>query len=346
MSAPDYRRSDSSPVSSRPSARVWLQFSVGILVTLLAFWFLASKIDWRQFWIEVISIPVWVLALVVAVYWISMVVRAACWQTLLQRKVSLGQAVLALNEGYILNNLLPFRLGELGRAVLLGRRSNLGTFYILSTIVVERAFDMAIAVSLLLLVLPQIVQQGWVRVIALLLLLGITLGLLALYLAGRYRAWLEGRMAAWSQHFAVIRWVQPILQSLLDGFSVINRFQYFALSFGLLALSWLLAIVRDWVLLQELVAGAPVWWAALAISGANLGGALPSAAASLGTFEAGAVSALEQVGVASEKALAYALIVHVIHLISSSLIGAYALSREGKSLAKIVAELRSTVVKR
>jgi uncharacterized protein (TIRG00374 family) len=273
-----------------------------------------------------------------------MLSRALCWQTLLQRKVSPGRAVLALNEGYFLNNILPLRLGELGRALLLGRRSGLGTFHVLSTIVVERSYDLAIAAGILLSVLPLVfsLEVGRTRLYSAILLALIIAGLLALYLAARQRAWLESRLAAWAARWPVLRWIIPPVHSLLDGFSVLTRFEYFALSFGLLAFSWGISILRDLVILRQFDPQAQVWWAMLAISGANLGGALPSAAASLGVFEAAAVTALSLVGIAAEDALAYALIVHVTHLISSSLIGAFALSREGKSLAELVADLRST----
>ena len=100
-------------------------------------------------------------------------------------------------------------------------------------------------------------------------------------------------------------------------------------------------MLRDWILLRVVMPQAPLWWAVLAISAANLGGALPSTMAPIGVFEGAAVAALALVGTPSELALAYALIVHIIHLISSSLIGAYGLSQEGKSLAELYAELRA-----
>lgn len=329
----------------RGKIRAALRFLPGILITALAFWFLARAVDWRLFFSTLISIPLWIMALNIGIYLVSMVARALCWQTLLQRKVSPGRAVLALNQGYFLNNILPLRLGEVGRAVLLGRRSKLGPFRVFSTIVVERSYDMAIAASLLLLVLPLVLQMEWARPVAVLLLGIIVAGLVALYLAARYRGWLEARLAVWAERWRPLRWFLPVVRSLLDGFSVLTRFEFFAVSFLLLASSWALAIFRDWTIIQHLAPGAPYWWAVLAISAANLGGALPSAAASLGVFEAAAVSALALVGVPPEAGLAYALIVHVTHLISSSIIGAYALAQEGRSLNTVITELRSAVVK-
>jgi uncharacterized membrane protein YbhN (UPF0104 family) len=217
-------------------------------------------------------------------------------------------------------------------------------FQVLSTIVVERSYDLVLAAGLLLSVLPLVLNLAvnQTRTLVVVLLAMMIAGLAALYLAARYRDWLESWLQRRAERWPFLnRWVIPPVHSLLNGFSVLNRPDFFALSFGLLAFSWFLAIFRDWALIRQLVPDAPLWWAALAISAANLGGALPSTAASLGVFEGAAVAALALVGVAPEAGLAYALIVHVTHLISSSLIGAYGLSQEGKSLTALYSELRT-----
>ena len=55
-----------------------------------------------------------ILLLGVILYLISLVARAAAWRILLDRKATTWQAFIAMNEGYLINNFLPFRLGELG----------------------------------------------------------------------------------------------------------------------------------------------------------------------------------------------------------------------------------------
>jgi glycosyltransferase 2 family protein len=318
----------------RSTSRTMLRFLPSILITILAFWLLSRIINWGDFFVTLRSVPIWVLLLTVALYLVTLLLRALCWQFLLQRKVPAGQVFLALNEGYFFNNILPFRIGELARAFLLGRRSHLGTFYVLPTIVVERSYDLAIAAGLLLATLP-------LALVAVLLLLGIVLGLFALYLAARYREWVEARIERLAGRWSIIRrFVLPQLHAILGGFSVLTRWQYFAGSLTLLASSWFLSILRDWVLIRVFVPEAPLWWAALGISAANMMGAIPSVMASLGTFELGATSALGLVGVPGEAALAYALIVHVTHLVFSSLIGAFALSREGQTISELYADIR------
>jgi len=64
---------------------------------------------------------------------------------------------LTINEGYLLNNFLPLRLGELGRAFLLSRKSDLTFMEILPTIVIERIIDVAFSAIILLSAIPFVV---------------------------------------------------------------------------------------------------------------------------------------------------------------------------------------------
>jgi uncharacterized protein (TIRG00374 family) len=313
----------------------------GLLVTGLAFWLLGRIVDWQVFVSTLTVIPVPLIVLSVVFYLVSMVVRALAWQFLLQRKASPSQVILALNEGYFFNNVLPLRIGELARAFLLGRRSGLGLFQVLSTIVVERSYDLAIAAGLLLATLPLALKLDWARPMALLLLAAIVLGLAVLFFAARRRDWVEGKIVLLSKRWHwVARWVLPQVHSVLEGFSVLTRAEFFVGSLGLLILSWFLAILRDWVLIRVFVPSAPIWWAALGISAANLVGAVPSVMGALGTYELGGTGALTLVGMTSEAALAYILIIHVTHIIISTFIGAVALSREGQTLSSLIADIR------
>jgi uncharacterized protein (TIRG00374 family) len=325
------------------SSRSWIwQWLIGILLTGGAVFMLSRVIKWEDFKTALTTFRPEQLLLLVGIYLISMFFRAFCWQTLLQRKVSLGRALLGMNEGYFLNTILPLRLGELGRSFLIGRRTGMGTLATLSTVVVERAYDLAIAAGILLATLPFVLKMDWARSLAVVLLLFIIGSLFGLFLAARHRDALDGWLMNRFGHLKLYkRLVQPSLRSLLAGFAVLTRFEFFAISLSALLLSWGLALVRDYLVISTLVPAAPLWWAMLAISVSNLGGALPSMMASLGTFEGAATGAMVLAGARPEVGLVYALVVHIIHLISSSIIGAIGLAQEGQSLTKLVANLRA-----
>jgi uncharacterized protein (TIRG00374 family) len=68
--------------------------------------------------------------------WIA--IRAIVWRTLLRNRASYTDVFFTVGEGYLLNNFLPFRLGEIGRAFLLSRKSDMQFMEILPTIAIER----------------------------------------------------------------------------------------------------------------------------------------------------------------------------------------------------------------
>lgn len=325
----------------RSTARSILRWLPAVLVTILALGLLLRAIDWKTFQEALAAIPPGILLLTLPMYLGGMALRALAWQFLLQKKASPLTTILVLNEGYFFNNILPFRIGELARAFLMGRRSRLGMFHVLSTIVVERSYDLAIAAGLLLITLPLALKLDWARPIATLLLGVIVAGLFMVYLAARNRAWVEMRFERLAGRSNLIRrFVLPQIHSVLNGFSVLTKVEFFAGSLGLLMSSWFLATLRDWLLIRVFVPDAPLWWAALGVSASNIVGAVPSMMASLGTYELGAVGALTLVGMTKESILVYALIAHVTHLIFSSVIGAISLSREGQTFSELYAEIR------
>ena len=56
------------------------------------------------------------IAAILSFVWLA--VRAIVWRTLLRDKPTYKDVFYTVGEGYLLNNFLPFRLGEIGRAFL------------------------------------------------------------------------------------------------------------------------------------------------------------------------------------------------------------------------------------
>ena len=126
------------------------------------------------------------LAVVVslATYWI----RAWRWRIILRpmKEVQLSTLFAATVIGFMANNILPLRVGEVGKALVLSTKEQLKVSAILATIVVERAFDGgAIAVLGLTLfffpILPSWMQSATLCLFALCLLALLGLTVLVLY---------------------------------------------------------------------------------------------------------------------------------------------------------------------
>ncbi|RMG89092.1 MAG: UPF0104 family protein, partial [Chloroflexi bacterium] len=78
-----------------------------------------------------------------------MVFRAMRWRYMLGNEVSWRVVFHIQNIGYMLTNLLPFRVGDVARAVLIGNVPPISLARGLSTMVVERLLDMLFIVTLL-----------------------------------------------------------------------------------------------------------------------------------------------------------------------------------------------------
>jgi uncharacterized protein (TIRG00374 family) len=269
-----------------------------------------------------------------------LVLRALCWQILLQRKAPFPRVFFVLSEGYLINNLLPLRVGELGRAALLGRDNGLGLFRVLSTIIVERAYDLAIAASLILSTLPLVLNMDSSRTLAISILSVVILGLFALYWMARYRDQVQLLVSKLGGRFAFInKWITPKLGAILDGFAVLTRPEYFVMSLGLMVLSWGSIILEEFIILRNLVPQAPLWWVGFVMSAAALGAAIPSAPAGLGVFEGVTVGALSLLGVDPGKGLAFAVLAHLVSFTFSNIMGIIGLIREGESISSFYQKL-------
>ena len=76
----------------------------------------------------------------------NFVTRAQRWRALFvaDKRPQLTSSFVALMVGYLANNVLPARAGEIVRSYVLGRRENLAMSGILATVIVERAVDLLI----------------------------------------------------------------------------------------------------------------------------------------------------------------------------------------------------------
>lgn len=319
------------------SIRRWLP---GMVVSAVALWLVLRLVSWQNV-VDALSATNPVIMMVAILFWtFGMILRAFGWRTLLQNRVPFKRVLILLFEGYFLNNVFPLRVGEIGRAVLLGRDSRLGFFQVFSTIVVERAYDLAIASALVLSTLPLALKMNWARPLAVAILILVIAGLVSLYLMGRHRERLNIFLQSWGEHWPVLnRWILPKLGELFDGFGVISRPRFFLASFGLILASWTMAIIQDYLLLKNFIPEASWWWVFFVLGVTAIGAGLPSVAASIGVFEAAVVGALSILGVDPGRALAFALVLHVINFILTSIFGAIGLIMEGENLSNLYSDL-------
>jgi hypothetical protein len=319
----------------------WRRIILGLVISAISLAVVFYFADFRRLGEALSQANYRLVALALAMSFGWLAVRGMLWRTLLQNKATFGQCFFTECEGYLVNNLLPIRLGELARAFLMGRKANLGFWEVFSTILIERILDLAMAAFLVLGTLPFVMGAPWARQAALGAGILVVLALVGLYLLARYRNWamsvFEKLAARWP---FLDRQVSSRLNAFLNGLTVLTNGSLFLRAVLLEVLNWLIALLQYYVLLLAFVPQAKLLWAAFGLGAAAFGNAVPSSPGAVGVLELALVGALSVFGVDPSVALAFALTAHVINYLSTGIPGAYALVRDGESLTGLYSRAR------
>jgi len=219
--------------------------------------------------------------------------------------------------GYMANNLLPVRLGELVRAYILGEKEGLSKAAVLGTIAAERVADGLTLVALMA------VGGAFIG-------LGSAVGVLAVAAAGAFALAFLLLVAAMLWKGEAARLARAALAPLP------SRWREKAVALWEAFLAGLDALRSPWVLLAVIATGAAAWALEAAMyylvgrgfgvqegfatflvlaGAANLAIALPSSAGGVGPFEWASQQVMVAVGVAGGVAAAYAVALHGLLLV-------------------------------
>ncbi|MGD8967831.1 MAG: lysylphosphatidylglycerol synthase transmembrane domain-containing protein, partial [Anaerolineae bacterium] len=121
----------------------WPVLILGLLVSVGLLWFAFRDLQLPAILTALRGANYWWLVPGVAVYFISVWFRSWRWGFLLRgsKRVSANRLYPVVVIGYMGNDVLPFRLGEVLRAYVLWRRERINVGTSLTTAVLERLFD-------------------------------------------------------------------------------------------------------------------------------------------------------------------------------------------------------------
>lgn len=312
----------------------------GALVSILLIAALLYFVDFQTMWNSIKNANYALLAGSAVFSFIWMMIRAKVWQTLMRDKPKYVDVLFAASEGYLLNNFLPFRLGELGRAFLLSRKSGLAFSEILPTIVIERVVDLVFSAALLLLGLTYVTESQGSERIGYIIGGLMIVGLAMMYVLARNRQWaldlFHKLSARWT---ALQRFGGSFLESFLNGLAVLTDGWLFLRFLFLMALNWFVALVSYYIITLAFFPQAEFHWMLFVLGAAAFGGAIPALPGAVGTFE-GAVSASLALFTGDQStSLAVALTARLYNYLNSGVLGTIGLIREGQTLSGVYHQL-------
>lgn len=274
--------------------------------------------------------------------------RSARWRVLLGPGVELTQTFSVINIGYLVSNVLPFRLGDPARAVAIGLDGKVKISTALTTVVVERVLDMLTVVILLAVTLPFVGNAGWTGDAG---LVGAGLGLAALavliLLAVRpdwSRKVLERvlELVPWVDRERWVTW----FDGLLEGVGAFRSAGRTAGVIGWSIVTWGLTVGYYLAMLWAFLDRPSVVEASFLTCATALGVALPASPGSMGVFHSVARYALQlPFGVAAESAVVVAFASHAFQYVIMCVLGLLGLLRQNLSLAQLSTRARVTAAR-
>jgi len=329
--------------------------ALGVFVSLAALAVILYFVDLRRVWIELLQADRLLLSAGGVITFAWLLVRTIVWRSLLRQKAAYGPVFFTLSEGYLLNNIFPFRLGEVGRAFLLSRKAPVRFMEVLTTILLERSFDILFAASLVLAVLPLLDGQrsasltpgvdgassavSWAGTAT-----GgaaVILGLAALFVMARFPSlvWIIFRkVTARSARLQSLG--ERFLTPFLDGLAVLKDPRSFLVTVAWFLINLTLGVLQYYVVIRAFFPDAGLLWALFSLGVSSIGWALPSSPGGIGVYEGAIVVSLAVFSPDTDKAFACGVILHFWNYFFTTIIGSYALMRDGESLTSLYARVR------
>jgi glycosyltransferase 2 family protein len=270
--------------------------------------------------------------------------RAKRWRYLFPSDEQPPGLVAANMIGYMANNVLPLRAGEVVRVYVAARR--LGTrpggsfgerlWLAGATVVVERVLDSLTLVLLLAgLVFLVPVPRALEYAAALILVADVVAAAMLISLAAtpdRARRLLVRLCRRWP---ALERRVVRVLDTVLRGLEGIRTPAHLGPLLAWTVIAWALPVLGAWTLLRAVHLDLPLiaGWAVVTFVG--FGVSIPSAPGYVGVWHAATVLALSVFAVGQATAVGYAILYHASQFVPVTLIGWLFLVREHLSLRDV-----------
>jgi glycosyltransferase 2 family protein len=302
------------PSKATPSA-VWVALLVGLPLSALFLYLAARHADLQQVRVTVADADLGLLAMALGAVLGVFLLQAVRWRGI----VNLGRPSRRRYVGYVFaglacNNVLPGRIGDFLRARWLAQDGQLPYGRGLASVALDRIFDVVALVFFACVSATLVVSEVWLLRVAigagvLLAAFVIVRALATRYTSARDR----GR-----RHRSVVR---RIVRDTLEGLAEPLGWRRITKAIALSVAAWLM-----WALAAMLVATSVgvelgVWDALFVTAIVNLGAAIPSSPGFVGTFHWLAVQSLALLGIGLDEALAFAILMHAVWYVPTTLAG-------------------------
>jgi uncharacterized protein (TIRG00374 family) len=315
-----------------------LSWALSSLLAGVLLYFSVRHVDWSRVWHTIRAAQWRFLGLAFATTCASFFFRALRWRILLNTETwfSVGTVFWANMAGYLGNNFLPARAGELIRTYLISNHSSLSKTYVLTTALAERLMDVIALVLWSSIVLLGVnPKPAWMQDLSRTMAVIAGLGAVTILLLPHTGSLVQNVLRRIPMPEGLRNRLLELAEQILLGLRAFHNWGRLAGFVFLTVVIWMLdacgVIAGAWALGLII----PFRVAMLLLTALGLGSALPSTPGYVGIYQFVSVKVLSPFGIAPDDALAYILVAQALGSVIMLMFGLPGLYRlQGTKSAK------------
>jgi len=306
------------------NARLW-HWLIAIPLAAVLVYLALRGCDWHAVRVTLARTNAAWLGAAVAVSCVSLAVRSLRWRILLNAEGHAGVATVfwATATGYLGNDFLPARAGELVRSAMISLRSGLSTTYALTTTLTERVMDAIALISISSLVLATAIagKPAWLaaasKPVAAIGLAGAIAIVVLPFSGGLLKRLLEGLPMPSKLRERLLGIAGQVLLGVRSLHSLARLGGFLSLT----VVVWSCDATASILMARALGLSLSFPVALLLLAGLGLSSALPSTPGYIGIYQFVAVSILPPFGFSRSDAVAYILMVQAFGYVVITALG-------------------------
>lgn len=267
---------------------------------------------------------------------LSFIIRGIRWGYFFKDKKIRFQSLFGMMMiGFMMNNILPARIGEITRAYMIGRRENISRSLSFGTIVLERVFD---GLSLLFILGFSMVVSPfprWAKGFGLIGLFIFCFSLAFLVFLRLRRALIIKKIENLISHKGLSFKISSLLTKFIEGLASLENLKHTGLIILYSIIAQIVLAFEFHLLFFSFSINIPFYAAYFTASLVGVSTMLPSAPGYIGIFQSFCVGALMFFGVPKDIALSYSIITHIVQYIPVTLIGLFYMINEHIPLSSL-----------
>ncbi len=282
---------------------------------------------------------VWTLPMMISVM-LTMWIRAVRWQKLVEpiQRLPVSTLFSSVMIGFMANNVLPARVGEVIRAISLSQKHKLSRSSIIATVVAERAFDSLGLLTVFLFSLLFVDYPANLKEVGAFILLASILMLFFLYLLKTRTDLAVKLICRPAAVFSVViaAKIESVLRKFSVGLTILTDPLLILAVFLYSVLLWAFTGISGYLIFIAFDLYPVVWAAYIVLFVTVLAVTLPSSPGYIGTFHGACVIAFNLINslgmfnheVSKSTALSYSILLWSCQFFPVTLVGLYYLKKE------------------